>query len=303
MGETSIAWTHMTFNPWWGCTRVSPGCENCYAETFSHRLGLDLWGPRASRRFFDDKHWNEPLKWARRRANGDPRHLVFCASMADVFEDRRSLDESRHRLWNLIEATPELTWQLLTKRPEHIDKLAPGAWTMGRWPANVWMLVTAEDQERADLRIPILLRTGAGVKGVSYEPALGPVDFRRWLPVHGSGWDIATCTGVHLDWLIVGGESGPGARPCDLAWIRSVRDQCREAGTAFFFKQAGSNARDRNDAGFEGDTASSWPMDTRHTDIDRGYQGAEVRIHTKDRKGGDMAEWPADLRVREMPDA
>jgi protein gp37 len=277
VGETSIQWTDYTFNPWWGCTRDSPGCERCYAETFAHRLGMDLWGPTAGRRFFEDKHWNEPLKWARRRAGGDTRHRVFCASMADVFEDLRALDSQRARLWDLIAITPELTWQLLTKRPENIDKLAPGAWTMGRWPANVWMLVTAEDQERADLRIPILLRTGARVRGVSVEPMLGPVDLHMHIL---DGWSLVP----PLDQVIVGGESGPGARPFDLAWARSVMRQCREAGVAFFMKQMGARPYDGGE--YCGELNPHF-----------GARGLTL----KSKKGGDPSEWPEDLRVREFP--
>lgn len=280
MSETSIAWTHYTFNPWWGCTRVSPGCEHCYAETFSHRLGLDLWGPSAGRRLFDD-HWNEPVRWAKRRAAGDPRHLVFCASMADVFEDRPELAAHRARLWDLIAATPGLTWQLLTKRPENVDKLAPASWVRGRWPANVWLLVTAEDQERADKRIPILLRTGARLKGVSYEPALGPVNLRSVAP-QDDWWTDALDTpdpSCRVNWVIVGGESGPGARPFDIAWARSIVAQCREAGVAVFVKQLGARP------------VAQHPM----------VRGALVEVGCSDRKGGDMSEWTDDLRVREFP--
>ena len=333
---TTIAWTHYTFNPWWGCTRVSPGCQHCYAAAFSHRLGLDVWGPQAGRRTFDDRHWDEPLRWSRRRAAGDERHLVFCASMADVFEDRRDLDSARFRLWDLIQATPELTWQLVTKRPENVDRLAPGAWTMHAWPSNVWLLVTAEDQERADLRIPVLLRTGARVKGVSYEPALGPVDFSRWMWPVLEGWPapyrslreareagakttrrrqaLVSASMVFLDWVIVGGESGPGARPFDVAWARSVVRQCREAGVACFVKQVGANVRTRNDSlstEQDPDVSTDWPapadgwgrIDENLDGYRDGYQGAPIRIYLKHPKGGAMEEWPADLRIREFPHA
>ena len=318
MAETTIAWTHYTFNPWWGCTRVSPGCQHCYAETFSHRLGLDVWGPTAGRRFFDDRHWDEPLRWARRRAAGDERHLVFCASMADVFEDRRDLDEARFRLWDLIQATPELTWQLVTKRPENVDRLAPGAWTLHGWPPNVWLLVTAEDQERADLRIPVLLRTGARVKGVSYEPAIEPVDLSRWMWPVLEGWPapyrsareareagakttrsrqaLVSAAAVFLDWVIVGGESGPGARPFDLAWARSVVRQCHEAGVACFVKQLGARVRVTGDAEEIRGTA----LRGKHFSRMRVCDG-DWRVHLKHPKGGDPAEWPEDLQVREFP--
>ena len=126
MGEkTGIAWTDSTFNPWHGCQRVSPGCELCYAETFDARFGEPHWGPKAPRRFFGDKHWNEPLKWNRAAEASGVRRRVFCASMADVFEDRPDLVEHRLRLWKLIEATPHLDWLLLTKRPENIHRMLP----------------------------------------------------------------------------------------------------------------------------------------------------------------------------------
>lgn len=251
MGETSIAWTDYTFNPWWGCTRVSPGCQHCYAEAFSHRLGLDLWGPEAGRRFFDDKHWAEPRLWERRRLKGDPRHRVFCASMADVFEVRTDayenavLDNERRKLWRLIEDTPALTWQLLTKRPENWRRLVPERWTEA-WPDNAWALVSVEDNERAEQRIPLLLEIPALVRGISYEPALELVDFDLWLfPELEDGRAMQS----GLNWMIYGGESGAGARPNDLAWARAVRDQCRQASVAFFMKQAGAHCRmNRTDA-------------------------------------------------------
>src|SRR5687767_5237522 len=119
-GSTAIAWTDHTFNPWWGCERVSPGCQNCYAETFAKRTGNLVWGKNADRRRFADKHWNEPLKWNRLAATEGRQAFVFCASMADVFEYRSDHHDDRLRLWALIEATPNLTWQLLTKRPENV---------------------------------------------------------------------------------------------------------------------------------------------------------------------------------------
>lgn len=248
MAETSIAWTHYTHNPWWGRQRVSPGCEHCYSEAFSHRLGMDLWGPTAGRRFFDDRHWAEPLRWQRRLENGDPRHLVFCGSMCDVFEDDRRLDGPRARLWELIERTPLLTWQILTKRPENADRLTPGPWVLNGWPRNVWAMVTAEDQQRADERIPRLLQIPAAVHGVSVEPMLGPVDL-RWrrrrlcgCPGRGPGSD-GPCEDYYGPegcpnapprprWVICGGESGHHRRHFDVAWAADLREQCARAGVA-----------------------------------------------------------------------
>lgn len=180
MGEmTAIAWTDHTFNPWWGCQRVSPGCEHCYAESFAKRTGHDVWGKTAERRMFGDKHWAEPLKWNAAAAAAGTPAKVFCASMADVFEDRPDLIEPRVRLFDLIDATPHLIWQLLTKRPENVPALAePAGWTGEPnpcWPSNVWIGATVEDQQRADERIPHLLRLPAPMRFLSCEPLLGPV--------------------------------------------------------------------------------------------------------------------------------
>lgn len=203
MGETTaIKWTDHTFNPWWGCERVSPGCQHCYAETFAKRTGHDVWGKAAGRRFFGEKHWNEPRKWnASAEAAGRPA-LVFCASMADVFEDRPELVEPRARLFELIEETPWLRWQLLTKRPELVLELVPARWLVPQrvvlgfeqdqqdleelvrspvWPANAWIGTTVEDQQRAGERIPELVKIPAPVRFLSCEPLLGPLDLSEWL--------------------------------------------------------------------------------------------------------------------------
>lgn len=218
---TKISWAHATFNPIWGCTRVSPGCQNCYAESFSHRLGLDVWGKNAGRRTFGDAHWAQPLKWNRKAQREGSRYRVFCASMADVFEDHPIWPEQRERLWNLIEATPHLDWMLLTKRPENILGMLPLRWSP--CPENIWMGVTAENQEWADKRIPYLLDVDAAVRFISYEPALGPLD----VDLDG------------IDLVIAGGESGPKARPPHPGWFQAMRDRCIETGTAYHLKQWG----------------------------------------------------------------
>jgi len=322
MGKDSeIAWTDHTFNPWWGCVRVSPGCQHCYAETFAKRVGQSVWGVDAPRRFFGNKHWAEPLKWNAAAEKAGTRARVFCASMADVFEDRRDLDDWRAKLWSLIEITPWLEWLLLTKRPQNFDKLAPGPWVAGRVPAHVRIGTTVEDQPRAEERIPALLRIPAA-NFLSMEPLIENVSL-RWLPtwpggVRGAALNPNAASTDHLDglrridWVIVGGESGPGARPLWVPWVRQVVEQCRDAGVTCFVKQLGADVRDRNDAGFTGDfdgSGTAWPeqheIDDRiESDLDGtrdGYQGAPVRIHLRDRKGGDPSEWPEDLRVREFP--
>lgn len=228
MGTTTkISWTDHTFNPWWGCERVSPACRFCYAEAFAKRTGHPVWGADAPRRFFGEKHWAEPLKWNRAaEAEGRP-HRVFCASMADVFEDRRDLDESRARLFELIEATPWLRWQLLTKRPERVTSLVPAHWITGNWPGNAWIGTTVEDQERADERLPHLVAIPAPVRFLSCEPQLGRITLHRWLR---SG-------DVH--WVIVGGESGPRHRPLDIDDARALCWQVLYHEVPLWFKQIG----------------------------------------------------------------
>lgn len=227
MGEnSSIEWTHHTFNPWWGCARVSPGCVHCYAESFANRFGVK-WGAGADRRFFGEKHWREPLKWNARADERGVRERVFCASMADVFENRTDLASWRWKLAMLIHATPALDWLLLTKRPENMVDLARLDMSWLVWPPNVWAGTTVEDQRRADERIPALVEVPARVRFLSCEPLLEAVDLRLH-QVDGS-----------IHWVICGGESGPGARTMDPVWALDLRDQCLRAGVPFHFKQWG----------------------------------------------------------------
>lgn len=221
--NSPIEWTDHTFNPWWGCTKISQGCKHCYAETWSSRYGFeDVWGPNKVRRTFGEKHWKEPLKWNRLATESGTRVRVFCASMADVFENNPSVESERIKLWRLIEQTPMLDWLLLTKRPENMLKFAP--WT-GAWPQNVWAMTSVENQKEADRRIPELLQVPASVHALSAEPLLGRLNLRPWLD--------------RIDWVIVGGESGSKARQMRSSWARDLRDQCEEATVAFFFKQWG----------------------------------------------------------------
>ena len=230
MGMNSkIEWTHHTFNPWWGCIRVSPACKFCYAESWAKRLGVDAWGDKTERRFFTNTHWQEPIKWNKEAATDGVRRRVFCASMGDVFENRRDLDASRERLWALIEATPNLDWLLLTKRIQHVRRLAP--WT-GKWPRNIWLGTSTEKQNWFERRIDDLLFHDVVVRFISAEPLLGPLSISEWLANPGS-----TTNGV--DWVIAGGESGVHARWMNPLWAESLRDQCKEADVPFHFKQWG----------------------------------------------------------------
>lgn len=312
--DSGIQWTHHTFNPWWGCARVSPGCEHCYAETFAKRTGHKVWGVQSPRRMFGDKHWNEPLAWDRAAAKAGERHRVFCASMADVFEDREELHEPRARLWRLIGDTPSLDWLLLTKRPENADRLARAAalhaWDGGgpdrpTWLPNVWLGTTVEDQKRADERIPHLLDVPAKVRFLSCEPLLESVNISQGIHCDGCGYskvDKAEQMDHHLcarpsgllDWVIIGGESGPGARPFDVSWARSLVRQCRAAGVAPFVKQMGSHPIWNGIAG----PGEHWPDHVETTST----SGHGWRVRLQDGHGGDMAEWPEDLRVREFPE-
>lgn len=250
MGKGSgISWTDHTFNPWWGCTKVSPACDSCYAETFAHRMGENVWGKDADRRFFGDKHWNDPLRWDRQAAKDGRPALVFCASMADVFEDRRDLDAERGRLWNVIDKTPNLRWMLLTKRPETITRMLPAAWLADPHP-RVWLGVTAENQRRAEERIPVLAEIPAAVRWISAEPLLSDIDFSPWI--------------ADLDWIIVGGESGWNARRMAPEWATNILGQCQAAGIAYHFKQKGDVlAKELGCKNKSGKDASEWPAEFR----------------------------------------
>lgn len=344
MAETKIEWCDYTFNHVRGCTKISPGCTNCYADTMSSRnpKTLGVWGPNGTRVVAAEAYWREPVKWNRDAKIVGKRRRVFCASLADVFEDwpgriqnaqghdvwvsqrgTRSWDSDdgserdfaydrkpltmqdvRDRLFRLIDDTPHLDWLLLSKRPENMLRMTYDAWCKkvpghvsqnegdGRkwaWPGNVWAGVSVEDQARADERIPLLLQTPAAVRFLSVEPLLGPVDLSKWLgnpvvtghPAWRNDPDRPPVAEPMLHWLIVGGESGPGARPCHVNWVRSIVKQCRNAGVACFVKQMGSAPTSGN-----------------------GSQGGLIDLtirNIRDKKGGDIEEFPEDLRVREWP--
>ena len=316
MGDiTKIQWCDATFNPWIGCAKVAPGCEHCYAEAdMDKRRGRVKWGVNGTRSVTSTAYWRKPLKWEREAKAAGVRRRVFCVSLGDVFEDREELKLWRERLFDLIDETPNLDWLLLTKRPENILRmwpLTPGmpptlvefdqsgkATGYKQWDRatqlmhrpNVWLGTSISDQATADKAIPKLLkcRDLAPVLFLSAEPLLGPIDLTGEL-VSSDGFVSALADGpIHvsdggrgIDWIIVGGESGPNARPCHMEWIRSLVDQCRAIGHPCFVKQLGANA---------------WLDSIAFDAADPG-----ARLTLTDKKGGDPAEWPEDLRVREFP--
>lgn len=325
--ETKIEWTDHSWSPWRGCTKVSPGCANCYAETLSKRnpAVLGQWGNGKPRVMA--KNWNEPVKWNKAslaawdaaRGKGlpfsHPRRPTVFPSLCDWLDDEVPV-EWLAKFLQLIHETLNLNWLLLTKRPENFKVQILGAafylsgyrdgqtsenptqplmsaWEMAYdWakgtaaPPNVWVGTSVEDQTRANERIPALLRIPAAGRFLSVEPLLGPVDLES-LMKHGR--DI-TDEGYSrldgIDWIIVGGESGHGARQCNVEWVRSLVRQCNDVSVPPFVKQVGAVAFDGR---FEGKAD--------HSSFDRCE-----RLKLSHPKGGDPSEWPEDLRVREFPE-
>lgn len=261
--NTAIEWCDHTWSPVWGCTEVSKaetgggGCDNCYARTLAHRFGYGWNG--APMREFGDHHWNEPLRWNRRAAEHGKQPRVF-PSMCDPF-DKDWPPGVRERFLELIALTPNLTWLLLTKRIGNVARMVPAEWLWpDGWPRNVWLGATMVNQPEYDRDIGKLLRIPARVHFLSIEPMLGPIDMRiggASMPDHAEHRPLA-----QLDWVICGGESGPGARPMHPDWARSLRDQCAAAGVPFMFKQNGEWA-DAKTAG----VVQSGPVLGKHGDV------------------------------------
>ncbi|MBK8260209.1 MAG: phage Gp37/Gp68 family protein [Nannocystis sp.] len=373
MGDkTSIEWTEATWNPVRGCSRVSRGCENCYAEGVARRFagvgqpyeGLVRIGKDGKAKAqwngvvrVVSEHLADPLHWTR------PRR-VFVNSMSDLFHEALPF-ETIAAIFGVMAASPAHTFQVLTKRPERASEFF--AWAKARardespsdvclyealmanpweprmvslgldhrdeeveWPLpNVWLGVSVEDQATADERIPHLLACPAAVRWVSYEPALGQVDFSRFMWPVNSSWPsnfrspeearaagasvtrhrqaLVSAHAVFLDWIVVGGESGPGARPFDIVWARSVITQCREAGVACFVKQLGAHPVNGERSAIydrHGLVAPGLAHEEAEEYAPRYDEGRIVRpapVRIRDRKGGAMSEWPEDLRVREWP--
>ena len=269
MGEkTGIEWCTSTWNPWMGCSKVSLGCDSCYMFAGMRRFGRDPEVVQRTR----PQTFNAPLKWK------DPKRIFTC-SWSDFFH--KQADPWREEAWDIILRTPQHTYQILTKRPGLMV-----AWAKTHpWPAHVWAGTSVESQKYAP-RLDVLARVPAKVRFISAEPLLGPLDLKPYF-FKCSGTCVPTpenptcaCKGLAIHQVIIGGESGPGARPMDLAWARDLVGQCQKAGTACFVKQLGRN-----------------PIDSEIL-----WDSVDGRGHmTWDTKGADPSEWPQDLRLREFP--
>ena len=223
MGENSkIEWTDHTFNPWIGCTKVGPPCDHCYAEALATRYGWVKWGPQGERKRTSDANWRKPIQWNKAAQAAGVRARVFSASLADWL-DNKAPDQWREDLAELIDATPNLDWLLLTKRIQNFGKRAP--WRGDDIPKNVWLGITCGDQEEYDRDWPKLRELSPVVRFISHEPSLGCL------------WNFHLDAGIAPDWIICGGESGPGARMMNPSWARRTRDNCLTYGIAFFMKQ------------------------------------------------------------------
>jgi protein gp37 len=309
--NTAIEWTDHTFNPWWGCTKVGPGCDHCYAETFDKRVGGAHWGPGAPRRLVKD--WTGPRKWNAAALRAGTRPWVFCASMADVF-DNEVPAEWREALWDLVRSCQQLNWQFVTKRIGNAAKMLPPDWAENF--THCGLIATIVTQAEASRDIPKLLDTPARWRGLSMEPLLERVSLTEielvggdyvlnalvpiseaqewessWSP-EATGMELAACIedwteeyGSYppsetkprgLDWVIVGGESGPRARPFVLEWAAAIVAECEAAGVPVFVKQIGDAPRAESSVG------GTFPFPAS-------------------KKGKDMAQWLPSLRVRQMP--
>lgn len=259
MAETTgIAWAHSTFNPWIGCTKVGPGCDNCYAavSTPARTMGIP-WGAGMPRRRTSFGNWQAPIRWERAaeqfRLLHGTRRRVFCASLSDVW-DNEVPTEWRAELFELIKRTPSLDWLVLTKR---VGNVLPMLEELGitALPSNVWLGISAVNQQEARRDLPKLARIDASVRWLSYEPALGELNLLE----QGYGASGADRLIDGLDWVIAGGESGPNARPIQPAWVESLRNQCASAHVAYFFKQWGGATASAGGCELDGQVVKEWP--------------------------------------------
>jgi protein gp37 len=270
VGEiTKISWADSTFNPWIGCTHAGDGCKNCYAEAQNKRYNWNGggWGDAAPRKLTSEKNWTDPVRWdikaeAGRRGKDGKHWLVFAGDLCDIF-DPRGNEEARLVMWELFRETPHLTWMILTKRPQFIERYLPSDW--GEGYHNVWLGTTAENRRHGYPRINALRKVPAKIRFVSFEPLLE---------------DVSDVDLTGIQWAVVGGESGAKARPFDVDWARAIKRQCKKFSTKFFFKQLGRKAQ-LNGVRF--------PMSHQKPD------------GKKDVHGVMMANFPSDLQVQEWP--
>lgn len=322
MGETKIEWATTVWNPVTGCTKISAGCQNCYASRMATRLAGRYGYPNEEpfRLTVHPERLVEPFRWKKPRT-------VFVVSMGDLFHSDVPCDFIE-AVFGVMSMLGRHTFVVLTKRPENAaeffrkrtlldcqssavfaadpsrkelahktDLAAINGDGRNRWPLpNVWIGTSAENQEQADKRIPHLLECPAALRFVSAEPLLGNVDLSPWLEIardRESGRIVRSGWRPEIDWVIVGGESGPHARPCDVTWIRLIAKQCRDAGVPPFVKQLGTHVTDQNSTmACTFPESMCWP---------EGFRQDGNRIHLKHPKGADSSEWPADLRIRETP--
>jgi protein gp37 len=307
--SSSIAWCKSTFNPWIGCTKVGPGCDNCYASVSTPARSMAIkWGAGEPRRRTSLHNWNQPLKWNKQAPESEFAGRkgfwpVFCASLADVF-DNEVPDEWRTDLWDLIDATPNLSWLLVTKRIGNVRSMIPDRWGV-RLPDHVRILITVTDKAEADRDIPKLLALRCK-NGISYEPALGPVDWENWLNMRVA--NIIPTGGIdghrRIDWIIIGGESSQGgvkARPFNIEWAVNTIRQCKAAGVPVFMKQLGSRPYLLHPGtGHKYDLNDPVQIEGAAFELQRIFENSKF-LQPIDRAGADPAEWPEDLRVREFP--
>ena len=297
MAETTkIAWCHHTLNFWEGCTKVSPGCDHCYAEARNKRFSKGAnWGPGAPRRERMMKACEEARRLNRKAKEAGERRRVFVNSLSDFFDNEVPGDWRAYAL-GVMRACDWLDFILLTKRIGNVEKMIEG-W--GFWPLpNVLLAITVVTQEEANRDIPKLLRVAAARRGLSIEPQLQRVDlceaFGIWWHQGRQAFERVPDAAPRIDWVITGGESGPHARPYDIDWARAIVRQCRAAGVSPFVKQLGSHTIWRGMSS----PGEHWPDGTLKNDTGHGH----FRVMLKDRAGADPSEWPEDLRVQEFPE-
>lgn len=241
---TGISWTDHTYNPWWGCTKIASGCDNCYAATLDYRIGGDFWNPKVAPRATKVNNRNKVKKWNESATIENRRHRVFCGSMMD-WCDKDAPAGARDALWDLIRETPMLDWQLLTKRATLIEECLPEDWGDGY--GNVWLGVTCEDIKYGFRRLEVLKDIPAKVKFISAEPLLEKLNgVEKYLS--------------DFDWLIIGGESGDGFRKMEIDWASHLLDHARNADVPVWFKQHGGNGADKGGCFLLGEEIKEWPL-------------------------------------------